>query len=86
MDQIIEQLREYAELDDREWGKMARALINAWYCRSSMSDHFVDALENEIREVLSDVQANTQIVENEEVVTHTIKIKELVWYWRKDRT
>lgn len=70
---VMNSLREYAELDGSEWGEMLMLCEQLWKYRFIMSDGLVQALEQEMRDQLEYAEEELEIVEETETYTHTIR-------------
>lgn len=80
IDDVIEELTEYANLEGSELGGLAGSLIEMYESYMDyVSDEFLKALEKEMRDQLDNFKENSAIVEEEITETITRKVKELVW-------
>ena len=77
MESKIEELENYAYLDDTEWGSTVIALCNLWHYRALLSAELTVSVEKEIQDFLDNAKANAQIITEE--VTHTYTNQHLEW-------
>lgn len=71
MESKIEELENYAYLDDTEWGNAVIALCNLWHNRAYITGGLLASLEEEITEQLTDAKTNAQIITEEVTQTYT---------------
>lgn len=76
MDELIEELSEYADLDGTEVGEYWAALVDMCRHSDAMGDTFSAALDAEIKEQIQFIKDNFEIVE-EETQSVTYKYKSL---------
>ncbi len=81
IDDVIEELTIYADLEGSELGGLASSLIEMY---ESYMDYvgkdFLKALKLEMKEQLDNFKQYSEIVEEEKTETVTRKVKELVWH------
>lgn len=65
MDELIEELTEYASLDGTEVGEYWSSLVNMRDHNDAMGDAFSAALDVEIKEQVEFIRANYKVVEKE---------------------
>ena len=71
IDEIVEKLYSYGNMEDNEWGDTATQLCQLWYSRSTLSDEFQQSLANEIQEFLTYVQEHATIKTETKTYTRT---------------
>lgn len=74
LENIVKELREYAELEGTEFGEMTYALVNLWGCQ--LTEEFEESVEKEMCNVLEHYEANYKIVEKTETYIETYKTLE----------
>ena len=78
MTDLVEQLREYAEIEGSEVGEFLRALCSMASVMSyGASDQFRDAHNTEVQKHLAYMRAHTRIVKKME--TRKIEVVDLEW-------
>lgn len=76
-DSMVEELREYAELEGSEIGEICLLLYDIYRYSPYMSESFRKAVEKEVKNQLQNFKDHCKIVDKSEVVTETWK--ELEW-------
>lgn len=80
VEEIIEKLQEYIDLDGTELGGGASSLIELYESYMDyLSPEFVKALKLELKDQLNNFEENCKIVEREIEKKEIRKVKELVW-------
>lgn len=77
LDQVIEELQEYIDLDGTEAGDCAESLVDLYNSYMDyVNPEFLAALQKEIRDHLKGFKENCEIVEEEETrtITETRKV------------
>ena len=77
MESKIEELENYAYLDESEWGSAVIALCNLWHNRAYITGGLLASLEAEIIDQLNDAKENAEIIT--ETVNHTYTNQYLEW-------
>lgn len=80
VEEIIEKLQKYIDLDGTELGDCASSLIALYESYVDyVSPKFLRALELELKDQLNNFEENCEIVEREIEKKEVRKVKELVW-------
>lgn len=73
VDDAVEELCKYAEIDGTEWGEMIIAMRDLWHYRDYLSKELSEGLDQEILSQHEWAVNNLQIVEEKVIETRTYR-------------